>query len=179
MRRTYTVHAKATYNDTLEELAASFGKWGVREWTVIPTRPAKPKVYTSRGLRGEYWDPSDMPVSLMFRHPSGRDVHLRMASQERPQDNLRVLYLAVEAMRMNETRGISETLRAAYLQLEAPVGPDDPYRTLGVRPDAPMEDIEAVYRSKAKRAHPDAGGSADEMKRLNAAIEKIREQRTS
>lgn len=40
---------------------------------------------------------------------------------------------------------------------------------LGVKPDASEDEIKRAYRAKAKAAHPDAGGSKDEMAELNAA----------
>ena len=37
----------------------------------------------------------------------------------------------------------------------------DLYHTLGVNRDAPMAAIRRAYRQAAKKAHPDAGGSAE------------------
>lgn len=69
--------------------------------------------------------------------------------------------------------------RAAYLQLPAPPKTRDPYEVLGARPDTALEDIEAMFRIKAKRLHPDVGGSGDEMKELNEAWERIKAERGS
>jgi len=52
-----------------------------------------------------------------------------------------------------------------------------PYATLGVLPSAPREVVEAAYRTLAKAAHPDTGGSAERMRVLNAAIASIRKER--
>lgn len=46
--------------------------------------------------------------------------------------------------------------------------------TLGVRPDATDAEIEAAYRNKARTAHPDRGGSAEQMNELQHAIEAAR-----
>ena len=32
---------------------------------------------------------------------------------------------------------------------------DDPYKTLGVKKDAPQEEIQKAYRKRAKNLHPD------------------------
>lgn len=40
---------------------------------------------------------------------------------------------------------------------------------LGVSPTATSAQINTAYKTKAKRAHPDRGGSEDAMKRLNIA----------
>jgi DnaJ domain len=49
------------------------------------------------------------------------------------------------------------------------------YEVLGVSPTASADDIRAAYRDAARERHPDAGGSADEMQRLNAAWQVLRD----
>jgi hypothetical protein len=49
------------------------------------------------------------------------------------------------------------------------------YEVLGVSPTASADDIRAAYRNAARARHPDAGGSADEMQRLNAAWQVLRD----
>ncbi len=44
-----------------------------------------------------------------------------------------------------------------------------PFEVLGVSPNASPEEIDKAYRTKAKKAHPDAGGSHAQMKNLNNA----------
>jgi ElaB/YqjD/DUF883 family membrane-anchored ribosome-binding protein len=50
---------------------------------------------------------------------------------------------------------------------------DDPYVILGVSRDDSMDVVKAVWRTKAKFFHPDAGGSKDRMQKLQAAYEAI------
>ena len=47
----------------------------------------------------------------------------------------------------------------------------DPYRVLGVSPQASGAEIKAAYRALVKRHHPDAGGDASTILALNAAWE--------
>lgn len=47
-------------------------------------------------------------------------------------------------------------------------------RVLGLDPGESLEVFESVYRTKAKRAHPDNGGTDAEMARLAAAMEDVR-----
>lgn len=54
---------------------------------------------------------------------------------------------------------------------------DDPYREIGVAPEASEEVIRAAYKAEARRRHPDKGGSQEEMQRLNTAFAKIKEER--
>ena len=53
----------------------------------------------------------------------------------------------------------------------------DPFKILGVEPDATKEEITRAFREKALKAHPDRGGSNEEMVRVNAAYEAIRQFR--
>jgi len=50
-----------------------------------------------------------------------------------------------------------------------PHGPDEAYEVLWLRTGAPPEVIRAAYRALAARLHPDVGGDAAAMRRLNAA----------
>jgi hypothetical protein len=52
-----------------------------------------------------------------------------------------------------------------------------PLGVLGLLPGADLEVAEAAYRTLARRHHPDRGGSLDVMRRLNWAIQEIRERR--
>ena len=53
-------------------------------------------------------------------------------------------------------------------------GADDAFRLLGLPASASLDEIEAARRALAKRAHPDVGGSLDEMQRINAAADAAR-----
>jgi hypothetical protein len=62
----------------------------------------------------------------------------------------------------------------AVLQPAPPSGRDAAYAALDLLPSAVPELVTAAYRIKAKKAHPDAGGSHDAMVRVNAAYEFLR-----
>lgn len=56
----------------------------------------------------------------------------------------------------------------------------DPYRTLGVSPEASDHALRERYLALARQHHPDKGGRAEDMRRINDAYEKVlahREQR--
>lgn len=144
-------------------------KWGVKEWDTNYPRGAR--------LEGFNQSLEDRKVILTYVK-NGKKVRLEMANQNRAVDNLRVLYLAIDAMRLNDARGIGETIAEAYKQLAAPEGYIpivDPFELLGIREDADIEIAEAAYRTLAKSFHPDQGGSVERMEQLNQAIAKIRE----
>ncbi len=51
--------------------------------------------------------------------------------------------------------------------------PLDPFEILGVNQDSTQEEVTKAYREKAFKAHPDKGGSVEEMAKVNAAKETI------
>lgn len=161
----YRISTKKTWSQTNTELQAEFELWGVKDWETNYPRGAR--------LEGQNQSEQDRTVQLTYIK-NGKEIKLAMGRQNRAVDNLRVLYLAIQSMRLNEKRGIGEVLESAYLQLNAPIPTKDPYELLGVRPDAPIEVVEAAYKAKVKQVHPDLGGSEQEMKMLNDAIQQIR-----
>src|SRR5436853_6659853 len=146
----YSLTTIKTWEETTWELEEQMRRWGVKHWeTNYP-----------KGARSKAWQQSesDRTVKLTYTK-NGKTVTLVMSKQNRAVDNLRVLYLAVESMRLNEKRGIGEVLESAYLQLAAPVEMQDPCEVLEIRNDASLEVAEAAYKAKVRRLHPDAGGS--------------------
>ena len=163
----YSITTRKTWRETMQELEEQMRMWGVTQW----------EVNYPKGARSEAWTQAvaDRTVKLTY-NKNGKTVTLVMGNQARAVDNLRVLYLAVEAMRLNERRGISDVIESAYLQLAAPEVALDPYEVLDIRPGAPLEVAEAAYKAKMRNVHPDRGGSIEEAKRLNTAIEQIRKE---
>ena len=167
--KNYTLTTSKSWHQTMIELEGEFKFWGVTEWeTNYP-----------KGARSEarYQDEQDRLVTLTYKK-DGRTVSLSMNKQKRAIDNLRVLYLAIEAMRMNERRGIGEIIASAYLQLQGPEGLRDPYEVLGVARGLDLEVYNAVYRTMVDKYHPDrkSSGSAEKFKEISKAIETIRKE---
>ena len=161
----YSITTMKTWAQTEEEIERCFGRWRVRDFEV------NKNVLGSR-TRTAIYDKTERAVSVRFVK-AGKTVTLTVDSQSRPVDNLRALYLCLEDMRMLEVRGLADTVQSAYKQLASPTGERDPYETLGLRPGASREDIEAMYRARAKLVHPDHGGSDEAMAELNAARERL------
>ena len=155
---------KAPWKQTMEELETTFAKWGIREWQVRPMRELDHRYHGSV-------DPAKVTVEYVL---NGDRVSLDCAAHGYYYENLRVLYLAIEAMRMNEVRGLTNVIRDAYMQLVAPKSKRDPWEVLGLRPDAGAVAVDAVYRALAKERHPDAGGSDEAMRELNEAYEAVK-----
>lgn len=93
------------------------------------------------------------------------------------KSNLRELFLWLKEMRMQEKRPVS-TPQSAFAAAELPAGDDDaivmdtpPHEVLGVQPDADEQTVKAVYQVKVKDAHPDNGGTQEELSRVKRAKE--------
>jgi hypothetical protein len=92
-------------------------------------------------------------------------------------DNCRSLGLAISAMRQLERHGGGAMMNRAFDGFAALPSPDAAPRAwrevLGSSDDMRIdtETIDHCYRVRAKRAHPDAGGSHEAMAELNAARE--------
>jgi hypothetical protein len=154
-----------TWAQTMNDLKYTFDKWRIKDWSVIPSRIESRKTW--------YANRDETRVTVRFVK-DGAEQRFSLDTQDRPQDNLRALYLGLESMRMNEVRGIGEVVREMYAALPAPKKQRDPFEVLGVSPAAAIQDIEDMYRLKAKRLHPDAGGDPDAFKELTAAYEAIK-----
>lgn len=162
---TYTITTEKTWPRTQTELGIEFDRWGISEWnTNYP-----------KGSRSSGHDQSKDDRTVMLKYKKdGREITLVMGDQDRAVDNLRVLYLAINSIRLNEKRGINKIVESAYLQLSAPDQKRNPYEVLGITADADLDVAEAVYRTKIKSAHPDKGGSDKRFKELQEAIEELR-----
>ncbi len=160
---TYTLnrYKTASWADTEKELGWCFEKWGVADWSVEPNVPR------SR-VNGSRFERDETAVTVRYRKVE-HEVVLTMDTQAWPAGNLRALYLCIDAMRLLEVRGMADTVRSAYRQLEAPRTARDPWVVLGLRPNASREQVETMFKLLAQTAHPDKGGSNEAMAELNAA----------
>lgn len=151
----------------MRQITLEMDRWGIKEWS---------SNYPNGAERNGFSQDENSRTVIFTYKLRGKNVTLRMGSQARATDNLRVIYLAIKSMRLNEKRGIGEVMEQAYKQLAAPEGIIDPYQVLGLSQGLPMGVYEAMYKDLAKKAHPDAGGTPEQFKKLNEAIEEIRKE---
>ena len=129
----------------------------------------------------------DPAVALWWNMP-GRDkpiAELRVLACDRypgAADNLHAIALTLTGLRAFERYGTytrEQAIEGARLALPPPTRAEGPpwWEVLGVEPEWPLDAIEALWRAKAEKAHPDRGGSADQMARLNAAMDEARKER--
>ena len=118
-------------------------------------------------------DKAARAVSVTFT--AGKHVNRTITIDrfERPVDNLCALAIGLDAIRLNGLRGLAAVARQGYVALP-PARERDPWEVLGLRRDADMDTIDAVYRAKAKRLHPDVGGSSEAFQELQEAYEAVK-----
>jgi hypothetical protein len=146
-------------------------------------------------------EPADPGIAVRF-HWRGKPYEIACDSYTRARDNLRAVAKTVEAMRAIERHGASQLLERALSSFTAlPPGKDgvsqpprrpwwevlglptfegmtfheiagDPKHALRVHL---LKLAEVIYRDKIRSAHPDKGGSPEEMIALNLAIQQARE----
>lgn len=164
----YQLRSNKTYDQELAALGVEMHRWNVTKFRVEPFAVDRRKTW---------WSVDERRVTLEFER-NGQRIVLAMDSQERPVDNLRVLTLGVQSLRLNEVRGIGGVMRDAYLQIEAPKGAppkEDPWAVLQIAPNAPRSVVDAAYRALAATTHPDKGGSASAFQRIQAAYTAIKD----
>lgn len=87
-----------------------------------------------------------------------------------------------KATRPTETRDDGGQFAQIKDRLErwlAALDEQDPYRVLGVSPHDPTERVRSKYRELALNTHPDRpGGSAERMRQLNLAYERVLDHRS-
>lgn len=132
----YKPPSAGTWRQEKLKLADVFRMWGVAEWDANANVP---DALANRNYQGYESD-----VTVTFTK-DGKPVTLTMARYAYPPQNLKVLTLCIDDMRMIERRGISDTMQSAYMQLAAPAAERDPYEVLGLRPGAGRELVEASY----------------------------------
>jgi hypothetical protein len=123
--------------------------------------------------------PSDPGVAIYFLWREQQRV-FACDQYERVEDNLHAIVLSIEALRGLERWGVSQMLERTFSGFKALPAPEPEkpkkscWEVLEVHPQADLDFIEAVYKFKLKKLHPDSGGDHERMVELNCAMEEAR-----
>lgn len=114
-------------------------------------------------------DPADAGVAFYF--DLDRRPHVLACDRwDTVPDNIAAIAAHIDALRGQERWGVADLRQAFAGHVALP--PADPWWTiLGVTHDAPVDQIARAYRTRAKTAHPNAGGDRAAWDRLSAAYE--------
>lgn len=129
-------------------------------------------------------DPADPGAALWFTL-NGKPIVLACDRWDRVADNICAIAKHIEAMRGMERWGVGN-LAMAFTGYEAlPHHPDAGaapadawWIVLDVDRAASLAEIDSAWRAKMRTAHPDQGGNPEHAKRLNAARDAARKERT-
>lgn len=119
-------------------------------------------------------EPTDPGAAIYFEW-KGRPMAFACDRWDRVKDNVQAIRKTIEALRGLDRWGTGDMVDAAFRGFEA-LPPPDWRGELGLTPESTLEDAESSYRSRARSAHPDMGGSVEGMAKLNIAIERAREE---
>jgi hypothetical protein len=109
------------------------------------------------------------PGVVVYFTRDGHTLSMARDQYQRPEDNLRSIGLAIEAIRAIERHGGSYMMERAFSGFAALPPPTSHWEILGLRPGSSADDIKRAHRAKIGAAHPDTGGSEAAASALNAA----------
>ena len=112
-------------------------------------------------------EPDDRGIAVYFTH-KGQQFCFACDRWDKTADNIQAIRHTIAALRGIERWGTGDMVQQAFTGFVA-LPSNSPWDVLGLKPDATSADIESAYRDKAKRWHPDAGGTHEQMAKLNAA----------
>ena len=120
---------------------------------------------------GNQKEPDDPGVAVYFE-AEGKQKVFACDKWSTVQDNMRAIHKTIEAIRGIERWGASEMMERAFSAFDALPPPKswrDTFADVSTR-----EDLKSRYHEKAKKVHPDSGGSEAAMAELNAHYEEAR-----
>jgi hypothetical protein len=114
--------------------------------------------------------PDDPGVAVYWTR-KGKQQVMAIDIYDRVQDNMAAIAASLNALRAIERHGGAQILDRAFAGFTALAAPDvfDPWAVLGLKPGSCRGDIEAAFRSQARKHHPDAGGSTEAFQRIERA----------
>lgn len=123
--------------------------------------------------------PLEDPGVAVYFTLRGKQMAMARDAYDTPFDNLHSLKIAIEHLRGLERHGGGTMMERAFEGFQAIAAPGAMKHwreIIGIPPSGvvTLDVVEAAYRSRARKVHPDAGGSQEEMAALNAAIERAR-----
>lgn len=115
--------------------------------------------------------PTDKGVAVYFTL-KGQQMCFACDRWDSVADNVHAIRKTIEALRGIERWGSGDMVQQAFTGFIA-LPSNSPWDVLGLKPGASHDEIRAAYREKARLAHPDQGGSNEQMARLNTARDEL------
>ena len=170
-----------TFHETLRRIETELmSRVGADDWRVSTAAPHR----KNDGMPYANANPSD-PAVVVRWSKDGQQFAVACDHYTDWRDNARAIGLYIREKRKMSDRPVT-TGQTEFATARLPSGNEDaivasgpsdesqePHEILDVAPDAPEEVVEAAYRQKTKTAHPDQGGSAEELQRVRRAKEAL------
>ncbi|WP_347558519.1 J domain-containing protein [Robbsia sp. KACC 23696] len=160
-----------TVTDGVQRVLAELQRFGIDRQDVIVSTNVRTRL---DGLpRSGEREPADSGAAVYWQERTGARRVIAIDHYIKVADNLAAIAATLDAMRSIERHGGARILERAFTGFTALPGATAPsWRDVfGVPPDChDMAVVRAAYRRRASSAHPDKGGSNDEMATLNAAL---------
>lgn len=114
--------------------------------------------------------PDDPGVCIYF-NLSGKPRAMPCDTYDSVAANIAAVAAHIEATRAIERHGVATVAEMfeGFTALPAPNAKKPWWEVLGLRSDASAPEVESAFKTKAKSAHPDMGGSSEAMAELNRA----------
>ena len=119
----------------------------------------------------------DDPGVAVYFELAGRQQCIPCDRWHTVEENCRAIWKSIEALRGLERRGAKSFVDAAFRGFEALPAPGAARHwteVLGVPDSASGEQVDCAYRDRARKLHPDNGGSNEAMAELNRARDEAR-----
>lgn len=167
---------KKTWRELISAIHTTFRRWGINRYIILP--------FEAPERRDRYHTRDQRMINVTF-WIAGKEITLQQNTGSVAHDNLELMAIALETLRLNSVRGTDWLCSSAYRQMhnlpdrtpKASADENDPYVVLGVNRNYPLAIIESIWKQHLRVLHPDAGGSHDATVKLNAAMDKIRKEK--
>lgn len=116
--------------------------------------------------------PADPGVCVYFQM-AGKPYALACDTYTEVAQNIAAVANHIDTLRRQERYGVA-TAAESLQAFQALPPPKSCWEILGIVPGSDADDIERAYRTRARLAHPDSGGSTSAMSELNAARDAAR-----
>lgn len=116
--------------------------------------------------------PDDPGVAVWFTW-DGLGICIAVDRYSTVEANLQAIHHILEARRVELRHGTLALVRATFTGFRALPSPpgEQWWAILGVRSDAPRQEIDSAYRTLRSKHHPDKGGDPEQFQRVQRAYE--------
>jgi hypothetical protein len=170
----FTPAQALTIDQATRRVIDELRRFGIPDWNVIVSTNLELR---NDGLpRSNQRAPAD-PGAAVYWKDGKQERCIAVDRYDRVADNLAAIAATLDAMRAIERHGGAAILDRAFTGFTALPAPEQPFQVLGVGANASREEIERAFRLLASKHHPDRGGDAGTMSRINQARDAMLEGR--